>query len=84
MSHSSRKLSAIDIDVIDKIWCMSFEHKKMILEKFPEAENKINCLDEKDLIPVPHGNGVAAYIECALKLEQLIDGLIKKKEIAFT
>ncbi|MDH7448110.1 arsenate reductase/protein-tyrosine-phosphatase family protein [Aquimarina sp. 2201CG14-23] len=79
--HSSHKLSQQDISIVDKIWCMSSAHKQSILDKFPEALGKVYCLDVKDQIPVPHGRGVRAYIECALKLEKLIDGLINTKEI---
>lgn len=81
LPHSSRKLRKDDISLVDKIWCMSSNHKQSILEKFPEATGKVYCLDVKDQIPVPHGRGVRAYIECARKLESLIDGLINKKEI---
>ncbi|KAA1246568.1 hypothetical protein [Aquimarina sp. RZ0] len=81
MPHSSRKLRKNDISLVDKIWCMSSKHKQSILEKFPEAVGKVNCLDVDDQIPIPHGRGVRAYIECARKLEILIDGLIHKKEI---
>ena len=80
-NHSSKHISAMSIKSIDKIWCMSSEHKSQILEIIPEAEGKVYCLDSKNEIPVPHGKGLNAYVECAKKLEQLIDGLIKKKEI---
>lgn len=84
MPHFSRKLNAQDISKVDKIWCMASDHVDLILEKFPKAKDKVNYLDEQDAIPVPHGHGLKAYIECAKKLEQLIDKLIIKQEIAFS
>jgi protein-tyrosine-phosphatase len=83
MPHTSKRLATDEIAQFDRIWCMSMEHQQLILEKFPEAVGKVNCLDEEDRIPIPHGNDVSAYIECAQKLEQLIDDLISKKEIEF-
>jgi protein-tyrosine phosphatase len=82
LDHKSQRLSVQIIARADKIWCMSSEHKQLILEKFPEAGGKVNCLDEKEGIPVPHGKGVSAYIECARKLEEIIDNLIFRKEIS--
>lgn len=79
--HLSRKLTKNDISLVNKIWCMSSNHKQEILAKFPQAMGKVNSLDEVDEIPVPHGKGVNAYIECARKLEHAIDSLINRKEI---
>jgi len=84
MPHNSRKLNEQDIEEVDRIWCMTDKHRDLVLEKFPKAKYKINFLDVDGSIPVPHGNGLNTYIECARKLEQLIDGLIMQKEIKFS
>ena len=84
LEHSSRKLSLDDIKAADKIWCMSSEHTQFVLDNFPEAHGKVNNLDANDQIPTVHGSDVTAYIRCARKLEELIDGLIQKKEIEFS
>jgi len=83
LEHRSHKLSLENIIGAKKIWCMSNENKQQILEKFPEAKGKVNSLDEKESIPVPHGKGLSAYLDCARKLEQVIENLIVKREIAF-
>ena len=83
MPHNSHRLTRDDVEKVDHIWCMTSEHKNLILQKFPEVENKINCLDLMGTMPVPHGKGVSAYVECAKKLEEVIDSLIYKKEIQF-
>lgn len=83
IDHNSNPLSNIRLDLVDKIWCMSAEHKKEIISKYPEAEQKVFTLDTVGAIPNPHGQGKNAYVECARKLEQAIELLINKKEIAF-
>ncbi|WP_103068971.1 arsenate reductase/protein-tyrosine-phosphatase family protein [Aquimarina sediminis] len=82
--HNSHKLSKKDISTVDKIWCITQEHKDLITQKYPDIEYKISCLDTEGSIPIPHGKGKKAYIECAKKLEKVIDELIHKKEIAFS
>ncbi len=84
MPHNSRRLNEKDLEEVDKIWCMTGEHRDQVLEKFPKMKHKINFLDMDGSVPVPHSNGLNAYIECARKLEQLIDGLIMRKEIKFS
>jgi protein-tyrosine-phosphatase len=83
MPHFSHILTSQDIEKVDKIWCITPEHMDLILQKFPNVQTKINCLDKEGTLPVPHGNGLNAYIECAKKLEEIIDSLIYKKEIRF-
>lgn len=83
IDHSSNSLSNIRMDVVDKIWCMSSEHKEEILRRFPEAKDKVFALDREGAIPNPHGQGKNAYVECARQLEGVIDRLIHKSEIAF-
>lgn len=84
LEHSSRKLSIEDIKAADKIWCMSSEHTQFVLDNFPEAKGKVNNLDANDQVPGVHGSDVSAYIKCAKKLDELIDGLIMKNEIKFS
>ncbi len=84
ISHSSNPMSNIDIESANKILCMSSEHKQEIIRKFPEAKDKVYALDTESIIPIPHGKGKKAYIECAKKLELVIDQLINKNEIAFS
>jgi protein-tyrosine phosphatase len=83
IDHSSNSLSNIRMDAVDKIWCMSTEHKEEILQRFPEAKDKVFALDGEGAIPNPHGQGKNAYVECARQLEGVIDRLIHKSEIAF-
>ena len=82
-AHNSRRLTNDIIEKADQIWCITPEHKDLINQKFPDVENKVNCLDSEGMMPVPHGKGVSAYIECAKKLEEVIDSLIYKEEIQF-
>ena len=77
----STRLSADNIMQAKKIWCMSVEQKQLILDKFPESAEKLYSLDEYEHIPVPHGKGIEAYIDCARHLESAVE-LIVQKEIA--
>ena len=83
IDHHSSSLSNIRIDVVDKIWCMSVAHKEEIVNRFPEAKDKVFALDVIGEIPNPHGQGRNAYIECARKLEAAINIFINKGEISF-
>ena len=84
MPHNSRRLERIDLQKVDKVWCMTQKHKDMILQKFPEMGLKIHHLDIDGTLPIPHGKGIRAYIECAKKLEFIIDNLIHREEIQFS
>jgi len=82
--HSSKLLSLNEVTIADKIWCITPEHKTMVLEKFPQVEEKLFCLDEEGVLPSPHGKDLDVYIEFAQKLDDIIDGLIDNKAIAFS
>lgn len=79
--HTSTLLSYNEIKLANRIYCMSQEHKNWIEEKYPAAQGKIKCIDPNDAVPVPHGKGVQAYIDCAQKLDRLIDDLLYKDQL---
>ena len=81
-NHESQHLSLELINWSDKIFCMSEEHRKIIIEKYPLAEQKIKCLDPEDAIPIPHGHGQKAFDTCAKKMENLIEEQILQQQVA--
>ncbi|MBL4707415.1 MAG: hypothetical protein JKY48_03130 [Flavobacteriales bacterium] len=79
--HQSQFLSQELIDWSDKIFCMTEEHRKMLIEQYPLAETKVMCLDPEDAIPNPHGLDHKAFINCAKKIQQLIEDQIFQPEV---
>lgn len=80
--HFSSKLSKTQVKKANRIYCMSQEHRKRIITRFPEAMLKCECLDPADNLPNPHGMGHAAYQQCADYLSNLIDQQLETQRIS--
>lgn len=58
--HRSKRVMLDDIIKADSIYVMTLQHKLVIVDAYPEIENKIIVMD----IPDPFGLSFAKYCEC--------------------
>lgn len=79
--HIATKLTRQHVDEASRIFCMSEEHRKEIVSRFPTATFKCHCLDPENNVPNPHGQGQAAYRKCAAYLSVLIDREFEQQRI---
>jgi len=79
--HQAANLNVSMVKEATEIFCMSEEHRQQIIEKFPLAKDKVNCLDPVDNIIIPHGRGAEAYHECATYLKNLISQQFEESRI---
>ena len=45
----SRQLTAIDVEKADVIWVMTERHKRTVLDRFPEAAEKVHLLGDSEI-----------------------------------
>jgi len=63
------------------VFCMTEEHKKDVIKKFPAATLKVVCMDPDGSLPVPHGQDLNTYKRCAKMLDELILEALESKTI---
>jgi protein arginine phosphatase len=81
--HRSSMLKKEDIDWATHIFAMTAGHKRLIIERFPEAKEKTFTLKEfvsgkQGDVSDPFGGSVETYRKTRDELEKLIDHLVRK------
>ena len=72
MDHASRQLNNAMVRKANIIFCMTDQHCKEVIRKFPSATLKVRCIDPENALPVPHGKDQNTYRKCASRLDNLI------------
>ncbi|KNZ68399.1 protein tyrosine phosphatase [Thermincola ferriacetica] len=83
--HRSRPLTPDMLDKYDLILTMTAEHKRILVNRFPQYAQKVYTLAEytgngcgaKD-VSDPFGQAVEVYRECAAELRTLVEKAVKK------
>lgn len=70
--HSARKLTAVLAHKVETIFCMTQAHRSAIIDMFPSVAGKTQCLDPHGDIADPLGSEQAAYVQCAVHIQNLI------------
>ncbi|MBS2771348.1 low molecular weight protein arginine phosphatase [Anoxybacillus rupiensis] len=83
MAHCSSFLKKEDVDWATYIFTMTTGHKQQLMERFPEAKDKIFTMKEFVLgqegdVVDPFGGSVEVYRRTREELDQLIEQLIQK------
>lgn len=82
--HRSTYIEEVDVRQSDLIICMTVSHKKRVLSKYPNVENKVYTLKEyigeKEYLDIddPWGFGIDVYTSCAKEIVYCVDKLIEK------
>lgn len=72
IEHRSGNLTKGLAQRAEVIFCMTGEQQRALTAMFPEAASKIHCLQAPGDIADPNGKGMAAYLDCAHRLQELI------------
>jgi protein-tyrosine-phosphatase len=70
--HEARPLTAELIAAADVIYCMTESQRVMLVQQYPEAAVKAQCLDPGGDIPDPIGHGYDVYTEVARRIQSLV------------
>ena len=71
--HTAHALTAEMVERAEMIFCMTREHRREVLERFPAAASKTLCLGDEEEVEEPTGAGAEAFLNCALRLVRLIN-----------
>lgn len=72
LPHAARNLTPALADEADMIFCMTSAQRRAVVEMIPGVAGKTYCLDAQSDIDDPIGKGMAAYIECAQRMRDLV------------
>lgn len=81
LDHEARQLNNAMVRKANVVFCMSEDHKREIIKKFPSATLKVVCLDPDGAMPVPHGEDHSTYKRCAELLDSMIQDALESKLI---
>jgi protein-tyrosine-phosphatase len=70
--HSARNLTVELAHQVEKIFCMTQAHRTAVIDLVPAAAAKTHCLDPNGDVEDPIGSGLAAYINCARRIRDLV------------
>ena len=70
--HAARNLTPELAEKAELIFCMTKAHREAVVEMLPAVAGKTYCLDVQADIPDPIGNGMPAYIACAIQIRNLV------------
>jgi protein-tyrosine-phosphatase len=70
--HSARSLTVELAHQVERIFCMTQAHRSAVIDMFPLAAEKTQCLDPNGDIEDPIGRGLGAYVKCARRIRDLV------------
>jgi protein-tyrosine-phosphatase len=70
--HAASNLTFELADQAEMIFCMTSAHRKAVIEMIPSVAGKTYCLDPDGEIEDPIGKGLAAYVRCAQRIQELV------------
>ena len=70
--HAARNLTTALADQAEIIFCLTSAQRQAVIEMIPKAAGKTLCLDAAGDIDDPIGRGMAAYLDCARRIRELI------------
>lgn len=70
--HAARNLTAELVGRAELIFCLTREHRRAVVERFPSAAAKTHCLDPDSDIEDPIGRGAEVYLNCAERIRALV------------
>ncbi|MDT7540194.1 MAG: hypothetical protein QOE33_98 [Acidobacteriota bacterium] len=81
-THAARNLTAEMAHRVERIFCMTQEQRRAVIEMVPAAASKTHCLDPDGDVEDPIGGGPATYVNCAMRIHRLVR--LRFDEVALT
>lgn len=79
--HGARNVTVELVHQVEKIFCMTQTHCAAVIDLVPAAAGKTQCLDPNGDVEDPIGSGLAAYVNCARRIHDLVR--LRFDEISF-
>lgn len=76
--HRSQSLTVELIQRSERIYVMSYEHRRAVIDLVPSAAERVLLLDERGPVADPIGGGGPEYQQCALHIERAIDARVEE------
>src|SRR5213078_2929881 len=70
--HDARNVTVELVHQVEKIFCMTQTHCAAVIDLVPAAAGKTQCLDPNGDVEDPIGSGLAAYVNCARRIHELV------------
>jgi protein-tyrosine-phosphatase len=70
--HAARNLTAELANEAGVIFCMTSAHRQAVIDMLPSVAWKTYCLGAEGDIDDPIGKGIAAYLNCAMRIQELV------------
>jgi protein-tyrosine-phosphatase len=70
--HRARNVTVELADQVERIFCMTQAHRDAVIDLVPAAAAKTLCLDPERDVEDPIGKGMAAYVDCAQRIQVLV------------
>lgn len=70
--HAAQDLTAELAERAEVIFCMTKAQRQLVIEMLPSVADKTYCLDAEADIDDPIGKGMAAYLNCARRIQELV------------
>lgn len=70
--HRARNMTVELTHQVERIFCMTQAHRDAVIGLVPAAAEKTLCLDPERDVGDPIGKGMAAYVDCARRIQTLV------------
>jgi protein-tyrosine-phosphatase len=80
--HAAQNLTVELAHQVEMIFCMTQAHRSAVIDRFPSAAKKTQCLDPDGDIEDPIGSGLEAYVKCARRLHRLVRARLNEIPLA--
>jgi protein-tyrosine-phosphatase len=70
--HAARNLTLEFADEAEMIFCMTAAQRQAVIDMIPSVAWKTYCLDPDADLEDPIGKGLAVYLDCARRLQELV------------
>ena len=70
--HRARNVTVELAHQVERIFCMTQAHRDAVIDLVPAAAAKTLCLDPECDLEDPIGKGMAAYVDCARRIQTLV------------
>ena len=77
-AHRSRPLTIELIQRSERIFAMSYEHRRAVIDMAPSAADRVFLLDERGPVADPIGGGAPEYHNCAMHIERAIGARLEE------
>jgi protein-tyrosine-phosphatase len=79
--HRARNVTEELAHSVEKIFCMTRDHRDAVIALVPAAAKKTHCLDPEGDVEDPMGSSLSAYVNCARRIRSLVR--LRFDEISF-